>query len=135
MLKWIVMFVGAIAASACDQTSDAAKDGRSVGDPPYIDLAPYAVVAEVDAPTVKDLENTGYSQVDHYPVGCIIPDQPEAACDATGAVFMDNGALDNFDIAIEDDEYDRYEFVCPAIEGKNIADWKCRNQESSKADR
>lgn len=131
MMKWIVVFVGAIAATACDQANDPAKDGRLVSNSPFIDRAPYASVAEIDAPTVKDLENAGYSQVDHYPVGCIIPDQPDAICDATGAVFMDKNELDNTDIAITDEEYDRYEFVCPAIEGKNIADWKCRNQEGS----
>lgn len=117
-MRWLLVFVGVLAGTACDGS-------------PVIDRAPYASVADADASTVKDLEASGYSQTDFYPVGCIIPDQPDAACDATGAVFMDQREFDDNDIAIEDEEYDRYEFVCPAIDGKDISSWKCRKQENN----
>ena len=88
---------------------------------PSIDKAPYAPVNESDAPTVASLEAIGYVRADYYPVGCVIPDQPEAMCDATGAEFMDQS-----DATYED--YDQYEYVCPAINGVELAHWKCRKQ-------
>lgn len=116
-MRWLLVFAGLLAGTACDGS-------------PEIDRAPYASVEDADALTVKDLEALGYSQPDFYPIGCIIPDQPDAACDATGAVFMDRREFEDKDIAIEDEEYDRYEFVCPAIDGEDIPSWKCRKQES-----
>lgn len=130
-MKWILVFAGALASTGCGQFSNPAGDDSRSENSPAIDQAPYANVTEADALTVTDLESAGYSQVDYYPVGCIIPDQPDAACDATGAVFMDQREFDDADIAIDREEYDRYEFVCPAIDGKSIADWKCRNQENN----
>ena len=122
-LRWLFFIVGVLAVTACD--------GPPVDGSPVIDRAPYESVADADALTVKNLEASGYSQADFYPVGCVIPDQPDAVCDATGAVFMDQREFYENDIAIEDEEYGRYEFVCPAIDGQDIATWKCRKQENN----
>jgi len=121
----------AAAISACGQNNSPVEGSASNNNPQVIDKAPYASVTEADAPTVKALEASGYSQVDHYPVGCVIPDQPAAACDATGAVFMDRREFADADIAVEDEEYSQYEYVCPAIDSEELAAWKCRKQESS----
>lgn len=86
-----------------------------------IDGAPYAPVTEAESPTVAALESQGYMRVDYYPVGCIIPDQPEAACDATGAEFLDQSEMTY-------DDYDQYEYVCPATPGVEIDEWQCRKQ-------
>jgi hypothetical protein len=87
-------------------------------------LAPYAAVTDADAPTVASLEAGGFQQVDYYPVGCELPECPDCACDANGAVFMDRSE-------IYDESFDIYEFVCPAIEGAELPQWKCRRQEES----
>ncbi|WP_152998773.1 hypothetical protein [Sphingopyxis sp. H115] len=107
MNRW-VYWVLPITLTACTAETD-------------IDKAPYAAVNEPDAPTVASLEATGYGRADYYPVGCIIPEQPEAMCDATGAEFMDRS-----EATYED--YGQYEYVCPAIDSVELAEWKCRKQ-------
>ena len=111
------------ALTACSSDE---QDPNQVGDnsAAAIDKAPYAPVNGDDAPTVADLEAEGYVRAEYYPVGCIIPEQPEAACDATGAEFMDKS-----EVTYED--YGHYEYVCPAIDGVGTDDWKCRKQEQS----
>lgn len=86
-----------------------------------VDVAPYDPVTEASAPTVASLESSGYSLVDYYPVGCEISDCPDCACDAIGAQFLDQSEEPH-------DSYDDYEYVCPAIEGTELSDWKCRRQ-------
>ncbi len=108
--------------TACSGKVDPASDAGADNANASIDKAPYAPVKEVDAPTVATLEANGYLRADYYPVGCIIPDQPEAMCDATGAEFMDQS-----EVTYED--YDRYEYVCPAIDGVETDEWKCKKQE------
>lgn len=85
------------------------------------DLAPYQPVSAMDAPTIGELQADGYERADYYPVGCELPDCPDCACDATGAEFLDKSEAQR-------DSYDSYEYVCPAIKGTELEEWKCRRQ-------
>jgi len=102
--------------SACSGDTEPAKQG-AVG---FVDESPYPPVVDVNAPTVASLERQGYLRADYYPVGCFIPDQPDAACDGTGAEFMDRFDMER--------DYDQYQYVCPAIDGVGTDNWKCREQ-------
>ena len=110
-----------IALTACTEDIDEATDSMAQDIALSIDKAPYAPVNEPDAPTVASLESTGYVRADYFPVGCIIPEEPKAMCDATGAEFMDQSGTSY-------EDYDQYEYVCPAIDGVELAEWKCRKQ-------
>jgi hypothetical protein len=83
--------------------------------------APYEAVTEVNAPTIRELEADGYRLADYYPVGCELPDCPECACDAIGAQFLDKSEA-------ERDSYGSYDYVCPAMKGVELDEWKCRRQ-------
>ena len=120
MSRWAYLFLPMV-LTACTSETDEATDLMAQDVATSIDKAPYAPVNDPEAPTVASLEATGYVRADYYPVGCSILERPEAACDATGAEFMDQS-----EVTYED--YDQYEYVCPAIDGVELAEWKCRKQ-------
>ena len=93
--------------------------------------ATYAPVEEASAPTVSQLRTKGFVEVDRNAVGCEIPGQPEVICDGFDAVFFDEkGKFGANDVAIERHEYDRYAYVCPAMDAE-MTEWKCRKQEQT----
>ncbi len=99
----------------------ATGDKDSNSESGWVDVAPYEAVLVAGAPTIAELQAAGYVRVDYYPVGCVLPDCPDCACDATGAEFLDKSETDR-------DSYDKYEYVCPAIKDLNLEEWKCRRQ-------
>ncbi|MFN3473954.1 MAG: hypothetical protein ACK4ZW_07895 [Blastomonas sp.] len=119
MRLWPLLFLP-LGLSACSSDADPTTEPVNQDVVRFADEAPYTPVIDVNAPTVASLERQGYVRADYYQVGCFIPDQPEAVCDGTGAEFMDRFDMDR--------NYDQYEYVCPAVEGVETDDWKCREQ-------
>ncbi|QCB56061.1 hypothetical protein E5675_17570 [Sphingopyxis sp. PAMC25046] len=111
LILGLVFILGGCATDADDSNPESGQ----------VDSAPYAAVLAAGAPTIAELQAAGYVRVDYHPVGCVLPDCPDCACDATGAEFLDKSE-------IERDSHDKYEYVCPAIKGIKLQEWKCRRQ-------
>ena len=89
---------------------------------------PYEPVTEADAPTVASLKQNGLVVIDTMETSCEVPGEPDTACTATAAIFMDEGEeLAGWD-AEHAKEWSQYRYVCPAMIGVDSSNWKCRAQ-------